>query len=271
MNKILPILIILFSIIFWAIWWYFWVQHFWDNQEWKYSFPTNSIKWLQNNITSLVKKVSPSVVSIIIKKDLDIYKSDPWGFFQYKIWSVEKEVWGWTWFFIDQSGIIITNKHVISDRDANYTVILNNWEEFDAKIIAIKKDNDLAFLQVLSAEDSNSVNRNFIPLKFDNKKNLQLWQFSIAIWNALAEFKNSVSLGVISWLDRKIKDNYIDLEWLIQTDAAINPGNSGWPLLNLDGKVMWINTAIINGSQNIWFAIQLDQAEIDWYLEKLKK
>ena len=76
---------------------------------------------------------------------------------------------------------------------------------------------------------------------------------------------------MVSWIDRKIQDNYINLEWLIQTDAAINPWNSGWPLLNLDWKVMWINTAIINWSQNIWFAIQLNQDEIDVYLKKLKK
>ncbi len=268
MNKTLPILIILFSIIFWAVWWFFWVQYFWNDNI----SPSlqgrglgGGLHSVQDNITSLVKKASPSVVSIIIKKDLDIYKSDPWGFFQYKVWSVEKEVGWWTGFFISKNWIIITNKHVIADREANYTVILNNWEEFDAQVIAVKKDNDLAFLQI------DSDKWIYPPLQFENKKDIELWQFSIAIGNALAEYKNSVSLWVVSWIDRKIQDNYINLDWLIQTDAAINPWNSGWPLLNLNWKVMWINTAIVNGSQNIWFAIQLNQDEINSYLEKLKK
>lgn len=270
MNKTLPILFILFSILFWAIWGFLWVQYSNNPPSLQEKGLGGSLKPLQDNITSLVKKISPGVVSIIIKKDLDIYRQDPWGFFQYKVWSVEKEIWGWTGFFISKDWIIITNKHVIADKSANYTVILNNWEEYDAEIIAIKKDNDLAFLQILDDKSLNSLN-NFSPLKFENKKNIQLWQFAVAIWNALAEFKNSVSLWVVSWIDRKIQDNYINLEWLIQTDAAINPWNSGWPLLNLDWKVMWINTAIINWSQNIWFAIQLNQDEIDVYLKKLKK
>ena len=257
-NKLLSIFIIPLSIMGWIFWAYILWGHSIEQKH-------NSIKSLQNNITTLVKKASPSVVSIIIKKDLDIYRQDPWGFFQYKVWSVEKEIWGWTGFFIDKSGIIITNKHVISDRKANYTIILNNWEEFDAQIIAIKKDNDLAFLQI------DSDKWIYTPLKFANKKTIKLWQFSIAIWNALSEFKNSVSLWVVSWMDRKIQDNYINLEWLIQTDAAINPWNSGWPLLNLDWRVMWINTVIVSWSQNIWFAIQLDQGEVDVYLQKLKK
>ncbi len=261
-NNLLSMFIILFSIIGWIFWAYIFQA---NKLSWEITQNTNTIKSLENNITSLVKKASPSVVSIIIKKDLDIYRQDPWWFFQYKIWSIEKEVWWWTGFFISRNWIIITNKHVIADRNANYTVILNNWEEFDADIIAIKKDNDLAFLQIASDKAIYSA------LKFENKKNIKLGQFSIAIGNALSEYKNSVSLWVVSWIDRKIQDNYINLEWLIQTDAAINPWNSGGPLLNLDWKVMWINTAIVNWSQNIWFAIQLNQDEINSYLEKLKK
>ena len=96
-------------------------------------------------------------------------------------------------------------------------------------------------------------------------------QFAVAIWNALSEFQNSVSFWVVSWLDRTIEDNYTELEGLIQTDAAINPWNSGWPLLNLQWEVMWMNTAIINWSQNIGFAIELNQELIDNFLEKIKK
>ena len=258
MKKILIILIILISASFWAIASIF----IWKN--------ITNINSLENNITSLIKKVSPSVVSIVIKKDIDIYKQDPWGFFQYNIWSVSKKIWGWTGFFISKNWIIITNKHVIADRNAKYSVILNNWKEYDAEVIAIKKDKDIAFLQILSTAGSNHL-WNFYPLKFiEKKEKLKLWQFAIAIWNALAEFQNSVSFWVISWIDRKIEDNYTKISWLIQTDTAINPWNSGWPLINLDWKVMWINTMIINWSQNIGFAISLTQDEIEEYLKKIK-
>jgi len=254
-NKILIILIIIISASSWAIA----SILLWSNNK------PNLIN-LENNITSLVKKTSPSVVSIIIKKDLAIFKQDPWWFFQYHIWNIEKKVWGWTGFFISKDWIIITNKHVIADSNAKYSVILNNWKEFEAKVIAIKKDKDIAFLKIIDSE------KNFIPLKFiENRKNLKIWQFSIAIWNALAEFQNSVSLWIVSWVNRKIEDNYNSINWLIQTDTAINPWNSGWPLINLEWKVMWINTMIINWSQNIGFAISLTQEEINKYLEKIKK
>jgi S1-C subfamily serine protease len=122
----------------------------------------------------------------------------------------------------------------------------------------------------LSTDGFNHMN--FTPLKFiEKKENLKLWQFAIAIWNALAEFQNSVSIWVVSGINRKIEDNYNTISNLIQTDAAINPWNSWWPLLNLSWKVMWINTMIINWSQNIWFAINLTQKDINDFLNKIKK
>jgi S1-C subfamily serine protease len=262
MKKILIIFIILISASSWAIASIFmWQKNINTNTVW--------IKSLENNITSLVKKVSPSVVSIVIKKDINIFRQDPWGFFQYRIWSVEKKVWGWTGFFISKDWIIITNKHVIADKTAKYSIILNNWKEYDAEIIAIKKNKDIAFLKLLSTDGFNHMN--FTPLKFiEKKENLKLWQFAIAIWNALAEFQNSVSIWVVSGINRKIEDNYNTISNLIQTDAAINPWNSWWPLLNLNWKVMWINTMIINWSQNIWFAISLNQEDINNFLKKIK-
>jgi S1-C subfamily serine protease len=254
MKNILILLIILISASSWAIASIF----MWQKNK------INNITNLENNITWLVKKVSPSIVSIVIKKDINIFRQDPWWFFQYNIWSIEKKVWWWTGFFISKDWIIITNKHVIADRNAKYSVILNNWEEYDAEIIAIKKDKDIAFLKISSSKSFN-------PLQFiKEKENLKLWQFAIAIWNALAEFQNSVSIWVVSWLNRKIENNYTKISWLIQTDAAINPWNSGWPLINLDWKVMWINTMIINWSQNIWFAINLTQEDINDFLKKIK-
>ncbi len=110
-----------------------------------------------------------------------------------------------------------------------------------------------------------------MPLNFIDNNNLKIWQFVIAIWNTLSEFNNSVSFWIISWLNRKIENNYINLENLIQTDANINPWNSGWPLINLDWKVIWINTIILNWNKNIWFSIKINKDEINKILDKIKK
>jgi len=80
-----------------------------------------------------------------------------------------------------------------------------------------------------------------------------------------------VSFWIISWLNRKIENNYIKQENLIQTDANINPWNSWWPLINLEWKVIWINTLIINWNSNIWFAIKVDKEKIDKILKEIKK
>ncbi len=225
----------------------------------------SDIQSLENNITKIAKEVSPSVVNIIIKKDLVVYRSDPYGFFQQKIGSVRQKIgWG-TGFFITKDGEILTNKHVVSDETAEYTVITNIWKEYDAKVLALDPLTDLAVIKIQSEES-------FIPLEFvKDSRELNPWEFVVAIGNALAEFQNSVSLWVISGLWRTIKAENETLAWLIQTDTAINPWNSGGPLVNLNKKVVGINTAILNGAEGIGFAIGLSQKKVDFMLESIKK
>ncbi|PID87598.1 hypothetical protein CSB07_00565 [Candidatus Gracilibacteria bacterium] len=226
-----------------------------------------SIVNLENEITSLIKRVSPGVVSIIIKKDLVIYRSDPWGFFNKVSVITDKEVGGGTGFFVTKDGKIITNKHVVNDENAEYTIITHDNKEYDAEVLAVSKTNDIAILKIKSKDD-----KNFTPLSFvKNKEDIKIGQFAIAIGNALSEFQNSVSLGVISGKDRKIKDGDKVLNELIQTDAAINYGNSGGPLINLNGNVMGINTAKINGSSSIGFSISLTQDKVDYIIDSIKK
>ena len=164
-----------------------------------------------------------------------------------------------------KDGIILTNKHVVADPKAEYTVITSSWEEYDAQIVAVDPLTDLAVIKIDSEKE-------FTPLSFvQAESDIQIWQFWVAIGNALAEFQNSVSLGIVSGKNRKIKDQNINLYWLIQTDAAINPGNSGGPLINLDGKVMWVNTAIVWGSEWIGFAIVLTEAKARYMLDSIQK
>lgn len=273
-NKILAICIVCFSFLSWILWSYIFSQINIEtsnkNNDIKViqNSKNISITDLQNEITHIVDTVSPSVVNIIITKDMTIYKNDPFSFFRQPVGSVNTKVWGWTWFFITKDGIILTNKHVIDDPNAQYTVILQNSEEYQAKVLALDPLSDLAVMKIEAEKE-------FQPVEFIQHYEGKYWeikigQFAIAIGNALAEFKNSVALWVISGSNRTIEAQWDKLSWLLQTDAAINPGNSGGPLVNLDGKVMWINTAISWNAQWIWFAIPLSTAKINYILDSIK-
>jgi len=258
--KITTIVIIIFSIL-WVI---VWNNFFPKNQK----IITMSMLELENKIINIVKDTTPSIVNIVINKDLTIYRNDPFNFFYQEAWSISRKVWGGTWFFITEDWIIITNKHVVDDNNADYTVILNNWEEYVATLLWISKNSDIAVIQI-------DIDEKITPLKFidsyewDNS-NIKIWQFAIAAWYALAELQNSVSFGIISGINRTIEFQWEKITKLIQTDAAINPGNSGGPLINLEWKVMWINTAISWKSQWIWFAIPLSQKYIDQLLKSVQ-
>ena len=223
----------------------------------------SELEGLQENITNIAKDISPSVVSIVIKKDLVIYRSDPFGFFQQPVGSVERKVWGGTGFFVKSDGTLITNKHVVEDTDSVYTVITSNDSEYDARVLALDPVNDIAIMKIES-------DKSFTPLSIiKDTNNTKLWEFVLAIWNALSEFQNSVSLWIISGKDRTIETRDGKLGWLLQTDAAINPGNSWGPLVNLSWEIIGINTAIADRSEWIWFSIALNQEKVDYMLESI--
>lgn len=226
----------------------------------------------------VVKKASPAVVSIIVTKDLPIiqqynpfqefYQNDP--FFS-QFFSVpqspsqpkteKKEIGGGTGFIISNDGLILTNRHVVEDESAEYTVLTNDGSKIPAKVLARDPLQDLAIIKI---------EKNNLPtLTLGDSDNIQIGQSVVAIGNALGEFKNTVSVGVISGLRRTITagDNLGGgneiLEEVIQTDAAINLGNSGGPLLNLSGEVIGVDVAMASGAQNIGFAIQINKAKKD--------
>ena len=221
-----------------------------------------NIQNLENTVTSLAKNVSPSVVSIVIKKDLPTFRRNPFWFFWGSIDSIRTEVGWWTGFFVDTNGTIITNKHVVKDSRATYSVVLNNWEIFDAQVLGLDPVNDLALMKI---------NYESIPMKLATQEDiLNIWQFVIAVWNALSEFQNSVSFWVVSGKDRIISAEWDTLSSLIQTDTAINPGNSGWPLIDMSWKVIGINTAIASG-QWLWFSIAITSEKVAYMLNSIAK
>ena len=225
-------------------------------------------------VISAVKTASPAVVSIVITKNVPVieqYYTTPFGddpylrqFFgdiqipQFRQKGFEKkEVGGGTGFIVSKDGLILTNKHVVADVSAEYTVLTNEGQKYPAKVLARDQIADLAVIKIEAA--------GLPTLKLGDSENVRVGQTAIAIGNALGEFKNTVSAGVVSGLGRSVTaagggviENIYDV---IQTDASINPGNSGGPLLNLNGEVMGINTAMVSGAQSIGFAVPINQAK----------
>ena len=219
----------------------------------------------EGRIVGIVEAVSPSVVSVVATKDVPVFEqffTQPFGdlFPNFKVPELrqngieEQEISAGSG-FVAASNIVVTNRHVVSDTTARYTVITNEGKKFDAEVIARDPIEDLAYLRVS--------NLNLTVLPFGESNALIRGQTVIAIGNALGEFQNSVSTGVVSGLQRTITAGGPGAETevlreLIQTDAAINPGNSGGPLLNLSGQVIGVNVARATNADNIGFAIPIN-------------
>lgn len=224
-------------------------------------------------VVSAVKKTQASVVSIIITKDVPVMEQyfqkspNPFGemspfgddpFFNFQMpqyrqnGTEKKEVGGGSGFIVSEDGYIVTNKHVVADPKAEYTVFIgNDKKKYPATVVSTDPLNDIAVIKI-DAKD--------LPyLEFADSDKLDVGQTAIAIGNPLLQFTNSVSVGVVSGLARSITagdgaGQSEQLEGVIQTDAAINPGNSGGPLLNLQGKVIGVNVAVASAN-NIGFAL----------------
>jgi len=226
-------------------------------------------------IIDAAKNVSPSVVSIVISKNLPVYEQEfinPFGDLgplsievpQYVQKGTQyQQVGAGSGFIVSAEGLVLTNKHVVSDSKADYTVLTNDGQKYPAKVLALDPVQDLAVIKIQSSD------KIFQPVTFGDSSGIQIGQTAIAIGNALGQFSNTVSVGVISGLERTISASNQTgsisetLEGIIQTDAAINAGNSGGPLLNLKGEVIGINTAMAQGAQEIGFAIPINMAKKD--------
>lgn len=232
----------------------------------------------ESSVVEAVEKASPAVVSIIITKDLPKLESfyySPFGdddffndFFNDFLvpgtrqnGTERREVGGGSGFIISKDGLVVTNKHVVLDQEADYSVLLNDERTYEAEVLARDPINDLAVLKI------KGDNHDDLPtVELGDSSILKTGQTVIAIGNALGEFRNTVSVGVISGLARSITASggagfAEELTNIIQTDAAINPGNSGGPLLNLAGQVIGINTAISQQGQGIGFAISINEVK----------
>ena len=215
---------------------------------------------------SVVESVEPAVVSIIISKDLPQVPQfffDPFGDFFTPEVSPDTEtepqqIGAGSGFIVTPDGMIITNRHVVADEDAEYTVVLSDGTQYSATVLARDPLNDLAVVKI------DELNLPTVP--FGDSDAVKLGSRVVAIGNALGEFSNTVTTGVISGIGRTIaagdsSGTVERLDEVFQTDAAINPGNSGGPLLNLAGQVIGVNTAIDRSGQLVGFAIPANEAK----------
>ncbi|MDO8443428.1 MAG: trypsin-like peptidase domain-containing protein [Candidatus Azambacteria bacterium] len=227
-------------------------------------------------VVKIVKKCLPAVVSIVIAKNLpnlenfpDFFPFLPFGFDPKELYKQippemfdehgRIKVGGGSGFIVSPDGFVLTNKHVVVDPKADYTVVTSENKKFHAKVVARDPINDVAILKI-EAEGLTHI-------ELGESSDLELGQAVVAIGNALGQFQNTVSTGIISGLSRHItaqagaNGQQQELRGVIQTDAAINPGNSGGPLVDADGEAIGINSAVVFGAQNIGFAIPINAAK----------
>lgn len=214
-----------------------------------------------NLISQIAKEVGQSVVSINVTTQSE---QPDYGFFGYYGGSTEQQSAG-TGIILDKDGLIITNRHVVPEGTSKVSVVLADGTEFkDVTVVGrtnASSSLDVAFLQI---KDVGS--HKLVPAKLGNSNEMKIGESVVAIGNALGQFQNTVTTGIISGYGRSVEASdgsgggTESLDDLFQTDAAINPGNSGGPLVNMDGEVIGINTAVAE-AENIGFAIPIDNVK----------
>jgi S1-C subfamily serine protease len=227
----------------------------------------NEIVDEESVVTRVVEKVTSGVVTISVSKTNVIGGNimpgwDIFGDFfnvprtQPQEQKIEQDIG--TGFVISSDGLIVTNRHVVSDSSAKYKVIIGKDQVVEVKNIYRDPTNDLAILKV----DKTGLS----TIELGDSDQLKVGQTVIAIGTALGEFRSTVTKGVISGLGRGITagsamEGSEKLENIIQTDAAINPGNSGGPLLNSAGQVIGVNVAMSQSGQSIGFALPINMVK----------
>jgi serine protease Do len=237
-----------------------------------------SLDQFQQTLVETIATSKESVVSIVVTKDFAYYyNSNPFSYFedffgwgnawgQVVTWS--REIGGGSGIFVHKDWYILTNKHVVNDPEAKYTVIFSNGKTAEAKKVWLDPKIDIAIIQIKNPEGYEA--KPALALSIDDE--VKVGQFAIAVGNTLAQYRNSVTLGIISGRNRQLwVENGNIYAGLYQTDTAISQGNSGGPLFDINGRVMGINTAVSSVWSNIGFAIPVTQEFINATLSSIQQ
>lgn len=213
-------------------------------------------------INTIAKSVGPSVVSV----NVDVTSQDQSTFGLFGFSQPTQTQAAGTGIILTGSGLIVTNRHVVPSGTTNVSVTLSDGTQLNnVKVVGRTSDSnplDIAFLQI-----TNTQGHKLTPATIGNSSQVNVGDTVVAIGNALGQFQNTVTSGIISGYGRSVQasdssgSTSENLTNLFQTDAAINEGNSGGPLVNLNGQVIGINVAIAGNAQNIGFAIPIDQVK----------
>lgn len=220
-------------------------------------------------VSSIATSVGESVVSVNVTSEAE---SPYANFFGYG--GTQTQESAGTGVILTSDGLILTNRHVVPAGTTDVSVTLSDGTVLDkVKVVGRTGSSDsldVAFLQVEDVEG-----RNLKPAKLGDSSKMQVGDSVVAIGNALGQFQNTVTTGIISGYGRSLQasdgsgSSADNLDDMFQTDAAINEGNSGGPLVNMNGEVIGINTAIATDSENIGFAIPINN--ISGLIESVKE
>ena len=216
-------------------------------------------------LSQIAKTVGPSVVSVNVNITPSSSSQDGFGLFGFS--QPEQEQAAGTGIVIASDGLIITNRHVVPAGTTNVSVTLSDGTELkNVSVVGRTSDNDNLDIAFLKINDIKG--HKLTPAVLGDSSTVQVGDDVVAIGNALGQFQNTVTSGIISGYGRSVQagdssgsGSSENLDDLFQTDAAINEGNSGGPLVNLNGQVIGINTAIAGDAQNIGFAIPVNDVK----------
>lgn len=205
----------------------------------------NSANFTDGSIADVASKVSPAVVSILTETSAETWYGQ----------NISSQAAG-TGFIISADGYILTNKHVVEDA-GSISVVTDDGNTYDdVKLIGVDPLNDVAIIKIANVE-------NLPVVTLGDSKTTTVGQQVIAVGNTLGQYSNTVTVGIISGQNRSLTasdstgQNTEKLTDMLQTDASINQGNSGGPLVNAAGEVIGINTAVATSANNLGFAIPI--------------